>query len=59
MGLAGVMRGKSTAGADLEINKLRCANWHEEIMAVEDHTSVALLCKSSDVSMLKLTIRTV
>ena len=42
MGLASLMRGMSNAGADLEINKLRCANWHREMMAVEDHTSVVL-----------------
>lgn len=59
MGLAGLMRGKSTAAADLEISKSRCANWRWEIMALEDHTSVELLCMSSEVSMLKLMLRTV
>lgn len=58
MGLAGVMRGSSTAGAEIEINESCCADCHWEIMTLEDHTSMVLLCMFSDASMLKLTVRT-
>ena len=43
MGLAGLMRGKLTAAADLETYESRCANWHWEIVALEDHTFYGII----------------